>query len=420
MIEPIMYFGVGFLVAALIGLVIVPIIHNRAVRLTVRRLEAATPVSMAEIHADKDQLRAEFAMSMRRLEIGMEQLRAKHANQLAELGKKSDAVNRLKLELGEKTTTIVALEAREKSLRDQLSAIGDEFALKTDDLLKIQQTLSEKEIQLTKMTADLEEQFSLGESQNIDIIALKAQVEALKDRLDATETELKAVEDRRDAELVELKAATHALSDERNKVEILSQRLSEREHALTAQTTETEVAGRRAADLDKRVNEQMRLLTESEFDRKLLRVDLQAAQTAESALRVENAEIEHQFTLTNQKLSAENTRIKSELDHMRDERDRLALEFDSLKREAEENWAAERVENAMLRDRIGDVAVEVARIASTLEGPNSAIGAIIAADPRGNANLTETNDSNGGLADRIRALQSFASEGHGSIPKTRN
>jgi len=51
MIEPVMYFGIGFLVAALLGLLFVPLVHNRAVRLTMRRLEAATPLSIAEIRA---------------------------------------------------------------------------------------------------------------------------------------------------------------------------------------------------------------------------------------------------------------------------------------------------------------------------------------------------------------------------------
>ena len=90
MVEPIMYFAIGFLVASLLGLVLVPLIHNRAVRLTMRRLEAATPFSMAEIQADKDQLRAEFAMSTRRLEMSVEQLKAKTTSQLGELGKKTD------------------------------------------------------------------------------------------------------------------------------------------------------------------------------------------------------------------------------------------------------------------------------------------------------------------------------------------
>ena len=36
MIESVMYFGIGFLVAALLGLLFVPLVHNRAVRLTMR------------------------------------------------------------------------------------------------------------------------------------------------------------------------------------------------------------------------------------------------------------------------------------------------------------------------------------------------------------------------------------------------
>src|SRR5476651_231437 len=109
MIEPIMYFGIGFLVAALIGLVVVPLVHARAVRLTMKRLEAVTPMSMAEIQADKDQLRAEFAMSTRRLEMSVEQMKTKTTSQLAEIGKKSEGIGRLKLELGEKTAALLEL-----------------------------------------------------------------------------------------------------------------------------------------------------------------------------------------------------------------------------------------------------------------------------------------------------------------------
>lgn len=83
MIEPIMYAAIGFLISMLCGLMIVPLVHNRAVRLTTRRMEAATPLSMAEIQADKDQLRAEFAMSARRLEMSVDQLKSKTTSQLA-------------------------------------------------------------------------------------------------------------------------------------------------------------------------------------------------------------------------------------------------------------------------------------------------------------------------------------------------
>jgi hypothetical protein len=42
MIELIMYFGIGFLVVASFGLLFIPAVHNRAVRLTMKRLEAST------------------------------------------------------------------------------------------------------------------------------------------------------------------------------------------------------------------------------------------------------------------------------------------------------------------------------------------------------------------------------------------
>src|SRR5678815_1182886 len=151
MIEPIMYLAIGFLVSMLFGLMIVPLVHNRAVRLTTRRLEAATPLSMAEIQADKDQLRAEFAMSARRLEMSVEQLKNKSTSQLAELGKKGDAINRLKVELGEKTAAIFALEARDKALRDQLRATEEEFGVKTNTMHDAQRALSDKEADLSTL-----------------------------------------------------------------------------------------------------------------------------------------------------------------------------------------------------------------------------------------------------------------------------
>src|SRR5712691_4005660 len=131
MIEPIMYVGIGFLVAGLLVIGFIPLVHHRAVRLTMKRLEAVTPMSMAEIQADKDQLRAEFAMSTRRLEMSVDQLKAKTTNQLAEIGKKSDAIGRLKLDLGEKAAALLALEAKEKQLTDDLQNTGNELAART-------------------------------------------------------------------------------------------------------------------------------------------------------------------------------------------------------------------------------------------------------------------------------------------------
>jgi chromosome segregation ATPase len=390
MIEPVMYFGIGFLVAALIGLVVIPLVHSRAVRLTMRRLEAATPLSMAEIQADKDQLRAEFAMSTRRLEVSVENLRTKSTSQLAELGKKGDAINRLKIELGEKTATIFALEARDKALRDQLRTTEEEFSVKTSAMLDAQRALNDKEAELARMMGALDERSGLADSQKIEIVALKSQADALKDRL------------------------TGASHD-------LGRRVSELEQALVAQTTEAELLGRRAHDLEIRLGEQSRALGESENELKHIRGEFESARKTEADLRAAIAELDGRANFATQQLRTENAQLKAELDHIRDERDRVARDFGNMKREAEESWASERVENALLRERINDVAAEVARLASALEGPNSPIDAILAAETArdrtgltvvgGNPDVGLANvaPASGNLADRIRALQTHAS-----------
>src|SRR5262245_9395873 len=130
MIESIMYFGIGFLFAALIGVAVIPSIQDRAARLTMRRLESSIPQSVEEIQANKDLLRAEFAMPTRRLEIGVEQLRERAANQLAELGRKGDVINRLKdvtnrleIEREAQNAESFALKTEVASLKDQLASI---------------------------------------------------------------------------------------------------------------------------------------------------------------------------------------------------------------------------------------------------------------------------------------------------------
>jgi hypothetical protein len=95
MVEPMMFFALGALAAGLCALFILPPVHARAVRLATRRLEANIPISLAQIRADKDLLRAEFAVAVWRYERTIEQLKTRIAGQLAELG-------RLKLMVAEK------------------------------------------------------------------------------------------------------------------------------------------------------------------------------------------------------------------------------------------------------------------------------------------------------------------------------
>src|SRR6202142_31620 len=215
MVEPIMYLAIGFLVSMLFGLMIVPLVHNRAVRLTTRRLEAATPLSMAEIQADKDQLRAEFAMSARRLEMSVDKLKHQTTSQLAELGKKSDAINRMKLELGEKNATIFSLEAREKAVKEQLRATEEEFSAKTEALRQAEQALTDKRSELAKINHELSDRSMIADTRQVELVAVHAQIDALKGRVDDAEKEYIATQARLEAQRGESDTATRNLADAR-------------------------------------------------------------------------------------------------------------------------------------------------------------------------------------------------------------
>lgn len=95
MIELFMMFALGLLTGILISLMFTPLIHARASRLAARHLTNELPINMAEVYADRDALRAKFALSVRQLEIRIEELTAKLTTTRAELGRKSNEINRL-------------------------------------------------------------------------------------------------------------------------------------------------------------------------------------------------------------------------------------------------------------------------------------------------------------------------------------
>lgn len=414
MIEPIMYFGLGFLAATLLALIIMPFVHGRAERLTTRRLEAAIPVSMAEIQADKDQLRAEFAMSTRRLEMSVDQLKRKTTSQLAELGKKADAINQLKAEVGEKTATIFALEAREKTFKDQLKATEDELATKTDALRHGERTLADKQADLARLTGNLDERSVTSDSQRVEIVALKTQIDALTHEVADLRKAVKDTEGRVEQERRAAEAAAKELALERGQVERLGERVYQLERQLAVQTTEAEILGRRVAELETRLAEQARMLGERERERDQQRLDLEAARRLENDLRQELASVDRRHGAATDALASEKASLEAQLDRTREERAKLQREISTMKRDAEASWAAERVENALLRERINDVAAEVVRLTSVIEGPGSRIETILAetAAPAGAVNgapPAASDEPRGSLADRIRALQNRAS-----------
>src|SRR6202045_3614082 len=414
MVEPVMYLAIGFLVSMLLGLMIVPLVHNGAVRLTTRRMEAATPLSMAEIQADKDQLRAEFAMSARRLEMNVDQLKNKTTSQLAELGKKSDAINRMKIELGEKNATIFSLEAREKAVKERMRATEREFTAKTESLRDAEKALKDKQSELAKINSELSDRSMMAQSRQVELVAVRAQIDELKSRVSDAEKEFAATQARLAQERGDSEKATSELAEARSRVENLSQRVTDLDRQLIIQVKEAEMLGNRVNDLEGRLTTQGKLLAERDFENNQLRQANDAAERTVKELRDEIAVTSSGKWPALEKLKTEKAAAEEQLRIARDERAKLQRDINAIQQQAESSWATERMENALLRERINDIAAEVAKLAMQLEGPNSPIEAMLAAEPAipaktarpANGAAGGVPEGGGTLAERIRALQS--------------
>jgi chromosome segregation ATPase len=432
MIEAVMFFALGFLAASLVALVLLSAVWHRAVRLTTRRIEGAIPVSMSEIQADKDQLRAEFAMSTRRLETSVEQLKLKTTEQLAEIGRKSETIRLLKTEVEEKSASVTALEAQERTLRDRLRSTEEELSAKSKNLHEAEAELSSKTNQLTQLTRSLGDKTSEAESNRVEIIALETQCTTLKGRIADLEREVAVTEERLVEERGQADQTTRTLSDERKKADTLTRQLADLEVKLAARKSEVESLSQTIASLEAESRRQAGLAAQREKDLLAmiaardasLEASAQALELSKSETLAMHREIDEagrSYTATIEHLKAEKSMLEGALSQLRDDRDRLQREVATLKHEAETAWTNERLDSALLRERINDVAAEVARLAANLEGSESPIERIlneapapaplpIARHQNGPARTAPGAEPTNGerplsLAERIRALQ---------------
>jgi chromosome segregation ATPase len=285
MSEPIIDLGIGFLFAVLLAFGTVAAMRMRAGRSAVLRLQSMPPPVMTLIEADMDQVHSQIAVATRRLEICVEQMKSKATNQLAEIGKTSETIGRLKAELTERNVVLAALQDKERAVSAQLRATEAELAAKARDLEGTERKLFDRKAEFARFMAE----FNLH-------------------------PELAKAELRHAAEIESLKA-----------------------------------------------------------DRASIAEELVAA-------RAECAKLQDYI--------------------------------ESMKKQVETTWASERMANAVLRERINDVASEVVRVAVALEGLNSPIDSLVAgkaASAQAAGDESATNGQNGEIS-----LPASAGNGDGS------
>ena len=168
----------------------------------------------------------------------------------------------------------------------------------------------DRESELPKLNGVSEERSTLANAQDIEMIALKTQVEALRQALGGASAELKTIEDYRTAERMELKAMNEELIKERDEFRAFQHRVSELVQQLMAQTAEDKI---RVEDLENRLVEPFRLLNENAVELGHLRSEIEIACEAEADLRRSTIEIEGRANTAIQNLKSETAKLQASI-----------------------------------------------------------------------------------------------------------
>ncbi|MEP3231372.1 MAG: hypothetical protein ABJO30_00940 [Hyphomicrobiales bacterium] len=114
--------------AALIALLALPFLTGRAANTAVRKLRAKLPFSTAEMAAEKDQLRAEFAIALRKVEIDLAKQSEKVASQNISIRKLTEKLNGASKVSKASKLALEEIRSKEHDLNERLRQRDAQYA----------------------------------------------------------------------------------------------------------------------------------------------------------------------------------------------------------------------------------------------------------------------------------------------------
>lgn len=269
-----MFFALGFFVAGFIAVLLTSALNQRAERLANRRMRAMFPVSLEEVAAERDHMRAEFAVATRNMERKQTRLHEEKAAALGDAGKQLSFANALKRELDEARGKVSTLEATQADLKGDLDTTRKDLEIATraqNDSKRELETLREEKGRSARGQAEAEKRIN---GQRIAIAELEERVRAIS----AAASEQKKQADRRADELVVEKNAVQTLQETVAGHRANASRLGDRIGALEKARDEARISAGAVDKLEAEVRSLRERLAQSQDDNQTLRSELAAIQ----------------------------------------------------------------------------------------------------------------------------------------------
>jgi chromosome segregation ATPase len=225
-IQSLLFFLLGFLCAGFLALMFAPALWRRAVNLTRRRIESSIPLTMSEIAAEKDAMRADFAMTTRRLEMKLKSVGEKSAGQAAEIGRKSEEIKQLSREIEGRDRTISGLEQRVGELEARLEDITAAAARLEERLMGAQRIIQQQTEENDKLSHMYDDASFTASSRQIDLVAREAEIEKLSSDLSTARAQRRDIDAKMRDTMAENSKVRASYEAERKKTADLERRLA--------------------------------------------------------------------------------------------------------------------------------------------------------------------------------------------------
>ncbi|MBS7696562.1 MULTISPECIES: hypothetical protein [unclassified Chelatococcus] len=265
-VEAAMLFALGFLAAALLVAMLLPAFNRRAQRLIRRRLESQLPLTRQEIFAERDHLRAEFAVAVRRLERETDKQRALYAASQAALTERNKVVINLEDALAKSEQE---LEATKNLLQEARNTDASaEIYQKQTIISELERVLRDTRFTVTEREAA--------------IAALDAKIQDLMLELDRRRITVVELETRNEASALRKQEAEKLAASARDELAAMQKRAETAEKKLAAEKEKSQNLSRKVSEITLRQDNQNSLVemfeaNEIEFAAKLTEATVASA-----------------------------------------------------------------------------------------------------------------------------------------------
>ncbi|MDZ5697931.1 hypothetical protein [Chelativorans sp. M5D2P16] len=397
MIQTVLSFALGFLVAAILALSVAPALWRRAGIHMRRHMEASMPMSREELEAQVDALRAEHAMAMRRLEMKAEAIKQKAAQDLVEINLQREEIKRLEEACAERDETIGRMEADREALSERFSEREREIEALRARLAEDRQALKRQVEEVEELSRLYEEASLTSSSRQIELVAREADIERLQDANATLRAQRKEAERAMRDAVAEKGQLEEALRVERERAANLERKVERMMTNLSTRDERLERREREIARLKQKIRDGKGQTGPDGIP--LAGIDEGREEAGAVELAADAPALLPQDHGLNGASGArtEIERLRSRLATLMRQNKKLRTEIaagaNTPDREGEEE----------LREQISSLAAEVVNITAALEGPDSPIDQALSEDPPGGDDGVGAGPPS--LAERVRALR---------------